>query len=70
MTVSTLEMAKELVDEIGADKVHSVYQYINANNDKKMYAVFIASDFVDIHNSPYVKDPVLLFLDGKWITIK
>jgi len=67
MTVGTLKLAKGLVEEIGPDKTYAAYEYINTNNNEKMYAVFTLPELVDIYNSPFVKEPVLIFSDGKWV---
>lgn len=69
MTVQTIETVQGLIEEMQAEgtAVGSVYEYTNIMNKKKMFAVFPASQFCDIYQSPAVKDPELIWTEGKFI---
>ncbi len=66
MTVTGLERAKALVEEIGKDKVKAVYRYNTIEGKGEQYAVFLKGDYIDIHGNPYVVDPRLVFIAGAW----
>jgi hypothetical protein len=69
MTVNSIEIVQDLIEEMksqGVD-VGSAWEYKNSMNDKLMFAVFTASQFCDINQSPYVKSPELIWEDGKYI---
>ena len=66
MTVHSLKAARDIVSEMGPKKIEQVYVYLGASGEE-LYAVFTKEDYIDIHDSPYVRDPELIFLDGKWL---
>jgi len=69
MTVDTIIRAKDLVEEMQADRmgVGSVWEYTNTMSRKLLFAVFPLDQFCDIHESPYVDRPVRIWKDGLWI---
>ncbi len=69
MTVNSIETVQELIEEIQADgtMVGSAWEYINAMNNQKMFAVFTTHQFCDIHCSPTVKNPERIWACGKYI---
>lgn len=69
MTVDTIIRLKALVDEIHGSGGHvvSAWKYINAMNDKIMFAVFTESCYCDIHESPAVLRPKLIYRSGHFI---
>lgn len=69
MTVDSIEAVQELIAEMQADgtTVGSAWEYTNTINNKKMFAVFTAHQFCDIHCSPYVKNPKQIWANGEFI---
>ena len=69
MTVLSIETVQELIEEMQGDGtgVGSAWEYTNKLSDTKMFAVFTASQFCDIHQSPNVQDPELIWTEGKFI---
>lgn len=69
MTVNSIETLIDLIDEmIGQGMaVVSAWKYTNSMNNKVMFAVFTESQICDIHQSPYVKDSVQIWVEGKFI---
>lgn len=68
MTVSSIEVAKDLVDEMQGQGlcVGSVWQYTHSLNKSKLFAVFTLDQICDIYESPYVDNPVRIWIDGRW----
>lgn len=68
MTVHSIETVQELIEEIqgSGGAVDSVWEYTNGMNGKKMFAVFMAFQVCDIHQSPYVQSPELIWAEGKF----
>lgn len=69
MTISSIEATQNLIEEMQADgiAIGSAWEYTNAMNKKRMFAIFTASQFCDIHQSPAVQDPELIWTEGKFI---
>jgi len=69
MTVYTIETLKELVEECRgrSDEIVSAWKYVNAYNEKTMFAAFTASCYCDIFESPAVLRPKLIYRSGKFI---
>lgn len=69
MTVSSIEVAKDLVDEMQGQglPVGSVWAYTHSITKLTLFAVFTAEQYCDIHESYYVDNPVLIWRDGLWI---
>jgi len=69
MTIEKEEYMKELVDEMNSTgmPVATVWEYVNAMNKKKMFAVFAATQSCDIFQSPVVLEPKLIYEQGKFI---
>ncbi len=53
MTVHSLEAVKDIIDEIGPDKVKIVFRYCHTKSRETLYAVFMMGHVVDIYQSPY-----------------
>jgi len=68
MTVSSIEIAKDLVDEIQGnnEQVGSVWEYTNSMDGKKLFAVFTIDQLCDIYESPYVENPKRIWIEGRW----
>ena len=66
MTFERLDLVLDLVDECKGYSftVGLIYQYFNALSHKILYACFAKDQPNDIHESPYVKNPILVY-DGK-----
>ena len=69
MTVDSIIRVKDLIDEIRADGGHvvSAWKYVNAMNNKVMFAVFTDACYCDIFESPAVLRPRLIFRSDKYI---
>lgn len=69
MTVNDIETARDLVDEMEASgqQVGSVWRYTNKMNGKTTYAVFAASQWCDIDESPNVVNPTRIWAHGEWL---
>lgn len=67
MTVKSLEIAREVVEEAGPENIDSVWQYTTPEGDPENYAIFMRKQYVDIYNSSYCLNPQLLFLDREWL---
>lgn len=69
MTVNKIETVQELIEEMQADGtgVNSAWEFTNTMNGKVMFAVFPSSQFCDIHCSPNVKDPEIIWEFGKYV---
>ena len=69
MTVDSIETVQDLIEEMQAEgtAVGSAWEFTNTVNDKIMFAVFPASQFCDIHQSPNVRHPELIWKKGKFI---
>ena len=69
MTVNSIETVQELIEEMQASgtAVGSAWRYTNKFGRYEMFAVFTASQFCDIHQSPNVLNPELIWTKGKFI---
>ena len=67
MTVHSLETAKKVVEEIGAENVAAVYSYVAATSGELLFAVFHKNTPIDILGNPFLVDSRLLFQNGKWL---
>jgi len=69
MTVQSIETVKSLIDEMQAngEEVGSAWEYVNGMNNKKMFTVFTANQFCDMHCSPSVKQPKQIWGGGKFL---
>lgn len=69
MTVSSIEVAKDLVDEMLHSRlmVGSVWVYTHETTGITLYSVFTADQLCDIHEAPYVNNPVRIWRLGKWL---
>jgi len=69
MTVYKIETLKELVDEVRGtgQEIVSAWKYTNAYNNQVMFAAFTPACYCDIHESPAVLNPVLIYKSGKWL---
>lgn len=43
----------------------SIWEYRSTRSGERLFACFYFNQFCDIYQSPFVKDPVLLFADGE-----
>lgn len=68
MTVDTIEIVQELIEEMQEDglAIDSAWEYTNKTNNKIMFAIFMPG-FCDIQQSPCVKDSELIWSDGEFI---
>lgn len=68
MTVNSIETVQDLIQEFQADGtlMGSAWEYTNGMNGKRMFAVFTARQFCDIHCSPHVKKPEIVWEFGKY----
>lgn len=65
MTVTSLEVAKELVQEIG--NAVAVYEYLHATTHKKLWSVEIPVSEGSTIRSEYVMYPRLIYTpEGGW----
>lgn len=69
MTVNSIETVQFLIEEMQGEgtKVGSAWEYTNSMNSKRMFAVFTTSQFCDIHQNSFVKNPELIWEEGKFI---
>jgi len=69
MTVYTIETVQALIEEMQGEgtEIGSVWKFTNTMNKKVMFAVFPASQFCDIHQSPCVDNPVQIWAEGKFV---
>lgn len=67
MTVHEINTVVQLIEEMGKDGVQSVYEYTNAVSKEILYAVFAKSQHDDMYESPFVKSPKLIWIDGKFV---
>ena len=69
MTVSSIEAAKDLVDEMQGQgvAVGSVWVYTHTLNKNKLFAVFTLDQLCDIHETYYVDKPVRIWIKGRWL---
>ena len=69
MTVYTIETVFDVIVEMQEHHINigSVWEYTNAGNNKKMFAIFTVSQCCDIHDNPYVNNPKLIWTEGKFI---
>lgn len=65
MTLMDKSIIKEMLENDGIypgdPQMYSIYSYTHANTGEKLFAIFSSYRYCDIHISPYVKDPVLLW---------
>lgn len=66
MTVYKVETVKNLIAEIGEQKISSIYKYKHAHTGVRLYAVFLTNQFIDIFRSPFCTDIETIFYNGKW----
>ena len=69
MTVDTIDRLKALVDEVDGTPmlIVSAWEYTNAFNHKCMFAAFTVWCDCDIHESPAVENPVLIYWSNRFI---
>ena len=69
MTVNSIETVKSFIEEMQAEgtAIGSAWEYTNGMDNKKMFAVFPAQQFCDIHCSPFVKNPEQIWGYGKFM---
>ena len=69
MTVSSIEVAKELVEEFIRQglTVGSVWEYTHETTGLKLFTVFTVDQLCDIRETPYVKNPVRIWKNGLWL---
>ena len=69
MTVNKIETVQELIEEMQSEgtTVGSAWEYTNVNNNKVMFAVFSKSQFCDIFQNAFIRNPVLIWESGKFI---
>ena len=65
MTVFSIETVQALIVEGGL--IDSVWEYTNRMNNKKMFAVFMANQYIDVLNNLNIKDPELIWTEGKFL---
>ena len=66
-TVHNPEIVKTLMRNKGEEDGFTfrlIYQY-QGMNDETLFALFTEPAYCDIHQSPYVRNPVLLMQDGR-----
>lgn len=68
MTVYQITDVIEMVEEHKGTSLEivKVYEYTNAYNQEVMYACFTAACYDDVHESPAVDKPILIFENGEW----
>ena len=68
MTIDTIETVIEVIIESQAagTPVLTVWEYENSMNQRTMFAVFHVGTYCDIYTSPGVRNPVLIWKDGKF----
>ena len=66
MTVESLETAKAVVEEEGADGIKAVYKYIHKMTGKELYAIFLKGQYVDVFDAPLCMNPQEVFSNGVW----
>jgi len=69
MTLSSIELTRDLVDEMQGKGllVGSVYEYTNSISGTKLFAVFAIDTHCDIYESHFVKNPTRIWRDGLWL---
>ena len=69
MTVYKIETLKELVNDYRGtgQEIVTAWEYTNAMNNETMFAAFTPSCYCDIHESPAVLNPILIYRSGKWL---
>lgn len=69
MTIYNIDNVIAMIEECEctSNPVDTVWEYVNAGNNKTMYAVFTKACYNDIYESPYVLSPVLIWQDGVWL---
>ena len=69
MTVDTIIRVKDLIDECALTHtpVVSAWKYINAMNNKTMFAVFTTACVCDVFESPAVLRPKLIYRSGTYL---
>jgi len=69
MTVDTIQHLKALVDEEQntPHEIVTAWEYTNAYNKQVMFAAFTPACYCDIHESPAVLNPILIYRSGKWL---
>ncbi len=69
MTVDTIIRLKDLIDECMStgSPVVSAWKYVNAMNNKVMFAAFTTSCHCDIFESMYVLRPKLIYRSSHFI---
>lgn len=72
MTVHSIETVQDLIEEMQSEgtSIGSAWEYTNKMYSKVMFAVFTASQFCDIYQSPNVLNPELIWTEGKFIGAK
>jgi len=68
MTVNSIEVVQKLIEEMQelGEEIGSAWEYTNSMNNKIMFAVFPSSQVCDIYQSPYVRNPELIYKKGKF----
>ena len=69
MTIYNIDHVIEMIEECEGtnNPVDTVWEYVNAGNKQTLYAVFSKACYNDIHESPYVENPVLIWQDNEWL---
>ena len=69
MTVSSIQVAKDLVDEMQREgvTVGSVWVYVHTLNHSKQFAVYTDDQLCDIYETYYVENPARIWRDGLWL---
>jgi len=72
MTFQSKDIIKKLIKGEGIyegdPQMSSIWKYNSSFNDEEFYAVFSNEKYNDIYQSPFVKDPVLLWNQENGIT--
>ena len=66
MTIEHVENVKKLIEEIGENQIGGIYKYRHVGTGKKVYAVFIKDQYIDIYRSPFCTEIETVFYNGKW----
>jgi len=69
MTVSSIEVVKDYVDEMQGQglTVGSVWAYTHSLIKRKLFTVFTTEQYCDIHERYNVENLELIWRDGLWI---
>jgi len=69
MTVETIQDLKELVNEVHGKpyEIVTAWSYVSGYSKKTLFAAYTSFCYCDIHESPTILNPVLIYRSGEWL---